>query len=59
MVGGISPIGLRKRLRTYIDASARELDEIVVNGGRRGLQIVLKPAQLIAVTSASVADLQA
>jgi len=59
VVGGISPIGLRKRLRTYIDASARELDEIVVNGGRRGLQIVLQPADLIATTAAVVVALQA
>lgn len=59
VVGGISPLGQRKRLRTFVDASASRLPELVVNGGRRGLQIVLKPAQLIAVTSASVADLQA
>jgi len=59
VVGGISPLGQRKRLRTYIDASALQLSEIVVNGGRRGLQIVLKPADLVAATSASVTDLQA
>jgi Cys-tRNA(Pro)/Cys-tRNA(Cys) deacylase len=54
VVGGISPFGQRKPLRTFIDASALALDEIVVNGGRRGLQIVLEPDDLIAATSAVV-----
>jgi len=58
VVGGISPLGQRRRLRTFIDASAAPLEEIVVNGGRRGLQIVLRPADLILATSAVVASLQ-
>ena len=58
VVGGISPLGQRKRLRTFLDASAPPLDEIVVNGGRRGLQIVLRPADLILATSALVVSLQ-
>ena len=58
VVGGISPLGQRKRLRTFLDASTPPLDEIVVNGGRRGLQIVLRPADLILATSALVVSLQ-
>jgi len=58
VVGGISPLGQRKRFRTFLDASAPPLDEIVVNGGRRGLQIVLRPADLILATSALVVSLQ-
>ncbi len=58
VVGGINPLGQRKRLRTFIDASAPLLDEIVVNGGRRGLQIALSPADLILATSAVVTPLQ-
>lgn len=45
-VGGISPLGQRKPLRTFIDASAESLPEMVVNGGRRGLQIACAPADL-------------
>jgi Cys-tRNA(Pro)/Cys-tRNA(Cys) deacylase len=58
VVGGISPLGQRKRLRTFIDASAPALDEIVVNGGRRGLQIVVRPADLILATSAVTVSLR-
>jgi Cys-tRNA(Pro)/Cys-tRNA(Cys) deacylase len=58
VVGGISPLGQKKYLRTFIDASAPLLDEIVVNGGRCGLQIVLRPADLILATSAVAASLR-
>jgi prolyl-tRNA editing enzyme YbaK/EbsC (Cys-tRNA(Pro) deacylase) len=40
------------------DASAPALNEIVVNAGQRGLQIVLRPADLILATSAMVVSLQ-
>jgi Cys-tRNA(Pro)/Cys-tRNA(Cys) deacylase len=58
VVGGISPLGQRKQLRTFIDASAPALDEIVVNGGRRGLQIAIEPEDLVAATSAVVVPLR-
>ncbi|HEX2830609.1 MAG TPA: Cys-tRNA(Pro) deacylase [Burkholderiales bacterium] len=59
VVGGISPLGQRKALRTYVDASASALDDVVVNGGRRGLQIALRPADLVAVARAEVVALRA
>jgi Cys-tRNA(Pro)/Cys-tRNA(Cys) deacylase len=42
----------------FIDASAAPLKEMVVNAGRRGLRIVLRPADLILATSAVVISLQ-
>ena len=59
VIGGISPLGQRKALRTFVDASASALDQIVVNGGRRGLQIALRPADLVEITSALTLPLQA
>lgn len=59
VVGGISPFGQKRRLRCFLDASAEALDEIVVNGGRRGLQIALAPAELVTALEAVVCPLQA
>src|SRR2546423_9324845 len=54
VLGGISPLGQRKRLRTTLDASALEHETIHVSGGRRGLEIELAPADLVRLTEAEV-----
>ena len=52
--GGTSPLGLRRQLPTHVDASALEHETILVNGGRRGLQLELDPKDLVRLTAARV-----
>jgi Cys-tRNA(Pro)/Cys-tRNA(Cys) deacylase len=52
--GGTSPLGQRKQLPTHIDASALEHETILVNAGRRGLQLELDPRDLVRLTGARV-----
>lgn len=59
VVGGISPLGQRRKLPTTVDASALEWETILVSAGRRGLQLELAPSDLIALTGATVADVAA
>ncbi|MBY8874122.1 Cys-tRNA(Pro) deacylase [Micromonospora sp. PLK6-60] len=53
--GGISPLGQRKRLPTVVDASALDQPSVYVSAGRRGLQLQLAPADLLALTDAVTA----
>ena len=56
-VGGISPLGQRKLVPTALDEMAQLYDEIFLNGGQRGLQIRIKPDDLVAALECVVADL--
>jgi Cys-tRNA(Pro)/Cys-tRNA(Cys) deacylase len=56
-VGGISPFGQKKRARVFIAQSVLAYQTIVVNGGRRGLEIELAPADLVRVLEATPAEL--
>lgn len=55
VVGGISPLGQRRALRTVVDASAEVLPRMCVSAGRRGLQIALAPADLLRLCRGSYA----
>jgi len=56
-VGGISPFGQKKRPCVFVDRAALGHATVVVNGGRRGLQIELDPADLVRLLDATDADL--
>ncbi|GHD01320.1 aminoacyl-tRNA deacylase [Zhihengliuella salsuginis] len=59
VLGGISPLGQRQRHRLALDVSAlsAEAGTIFVSGGRRGLEIELAPADLLAVSGGTTAGL--
>jgi len=58
-VGGISPVGQRRTLETYLDEQALLLPKIFVSAGKRGLELGLRPSDLVLATGAQVARLAA
>ncbi len=52
VAGGISPVGQRRPLRTVVDSSALAHETVLVSAGRRGLDVELRPADLVAITGA-------
>lgn len=59
VVGGISPLGQRRRLPTVVDSSALDGDVLYVSAGRRGLEVALAPSDLVRATGAVVAPIAA
>ena len=57
VVGGISPLGQKKRLPLWVDDSAATQAEIFISGGRRGLEIALAPALLCELGNGQFAPL--
>lgn len=57
VVGGISPLGQRTRLPTFVEESATRYETVYVSAGRRGLDLGLSPADLLTLTSGRAARL--
>ena len=57
VLGGVSPLGQKKRLPTLIHASAEKFTTLFVSAGRRGLEIELRPADLARLTGARFTNL--
>jgi len=57
ILGGVSPLGQKKCLRTFIDSSAMQFTSLFVSAGKRGLEIELSPQDLQQLTQAKLAEL--
>jgi len=57
VLGGVSPIGQKKKLKTIIDTSALKFNTVYVSAGRRGLQIELAPEDLGSQTGATYGEI--
>ena len=59
VVGGISPLGQRSRLKVVVDASAERFETVYVSAGKRGLQVQLAPTDLVRAADAVLAPIAA
>lgn len=59
VLGGVSPLGQKKRLRTFIDSTAESFTTMFVSAGKRGLEIELGPVDLAKLLSAHFSELSA
>ncbi|HYH49774.1 MAG TPA: Cys-tRNA(Pro) deacylase [Acidimicrobiia bacterium] len=57
VVGGISPLGHRKRLPVFLDGSMQNRQTVMVSAGRRGLELELSPTDLVRLSGGTFADL--
>jgi len=56
--GGCSPLGMKKKHRTFFDSSVENLDKITVSAGKIGIQVELNPSDLIDMLDANKIDLE-
>jgi len=57
LVGGISPFGMRQRLRVIIDTALLSFDKVAINGGKRGLMLIMNPMDILKATGAEPVEL--
>lgn len=55
--GGCSPIAMKKQFPTFIDELVTLEEEIAISAGKRGLQIIMNPVQLIDLLNIKIADI--
>ena len=55
--GGCSPLGSKKAMPLYLDRSAAACERISVSAGLRGVQMMIKPADLLAAAGGEWAEL--
>ncbi len=57
VIGGVSPLGQKKHLATYIDYSLVNYTSVYVSGGKRGLELELAPIVIQSLTQATLVNL--
>jgi Cys-tRNA(Pro)/Cys-tRNA(Cys) deacylase len=55
--GGCSPVGMKKLYPTFIDQSAQDIPQIIVSGGKIGIQLQVEVSQLVSITNAKLVEL--
>ena len=55
--GGCSPIGMKKQFKTFFDETIVLFDTILVSGGKLGMQVEVKPDDLLSITQGTIAQL--
>ena len=59
LLGGISPLGQKKLLKTVLDESVNNFETIFISGGKRGLDIEVKPSDLLKLLKAKIYEIKA
>ena len=57
ILGGCTPLGMKKLYPTVIQESAKQFDEIIISGGKLGMQILLNPLDLAGAVNGKFADI--
>jgi Cys-tRNA(Pro)/Cys-tRNA(Cys) deacylase len=57
LVGGISPFGMKQRLPVVIDAGLLAFDKVAINGGKRGVMLIMNPSDIVKTTGAKPVEL--
>ncbi len=57
VIGGVSPLGQKKTLKTYIDASIANFETVFISAGKRGVELELAPSIIQSITQASLVNL--